>query len=88
MRVDVDAAWAAELLPFLDELALLIQNLNSIVAAVPYEKTPLGVERERVGLIELDGPCSFLANDNIGVDFLWRGLPMLFSGGECSKRYV
>lgn len=32
--------------------------------------------------------CSFLANDNIGVDFLWRGLPMLFSGGECSKRYV
>jgi len=30
--------------------------------------------------------CSFLANDDIGVDFLSRGLPRQFSGGECSKQ--
>jgi hypothetical protein len=29
--------------------------------------------------------CSFLVNDDIGIDFLYRGLPTLFSGGECSN---
>ena len=42
---------------------MLIENLNAIVAAVADEETPLGVERQRVGLIELDGPGSFLAHD-------------------------
>jgi hypothetical protein len=30
--------------------------------------------------------CSFLANDDIGIDFLCRGLPTQFSGGECFKQ--
>jgi len=30
--------------------------------------------------------CSFLANDDIGVDFLYRGLPTQFSQGECSEQ--
>jgi hypothetical protein len=30
--------------------------------------------------------CSFLANDNIGVDLLYRGLPTLFIEGECFER--
>ena len=29
--------------------------------------------------------CSFLANDDISVDLLYRGLPKLFSKGECSN---
>lgn len=30
--------------------------------------------------------CSFLANDDISVDFLYRGLPTQFSAGEYHKR--
>jgi len=32
--------------------------------------------------------CSFLANDDIGVDFLCRGLPTQFLGGGCSEQHL
>src|SRR5262245_40923889 len=36
--VDVDAARPAELAPFRDEVALLIEDLNAVVAAIPDEE--------------------------------------------------
>ena len=54
--VDVDAARPAELRPLLDELAVLIEDLDAVVAAVADEQAAPRIHRERVRLIELARP--------------------------------
>ena len=51
--VDEDAARPAELRPLVDELAVLVEDLDAVVAAVADEQAALRVERERVRLVEL-----------------------------------
>src|SRR5579872_401498 len=51
--VDEDSARAAELRPLLDELSVLVEDLDAVVGAVADEKPALGIERERVGDVEL-----------------------------------
>ena len=41
-------AGAAELLPFREELAVLIEDLDAIVASVGYEKPPLRIHGQRM----------------------------------------
>src|SRR5438105_3049914 len=48
-----DAARAAELLPFGDELAIAIEYLDATVGAIAHIDTPLRIERNRVQPIEL-----------------------------------
>src|SRR5262249_47322412 len=51
--IDEDAAGPAELLPLFDELTVLIENLNAIVAAIAYEEPPFRIECQRVWHFEL-----------------------------------
>ena len=53
--VDEDAARPAELLPLVDELAVLIEDLDAVVVAIADEEPALRVDRERVRLIEFAG---------------------------------
>src|SRR4030095_2009514 len=59
--VDENAARAAELGPLVDEPAVLIESLNTVVVAVADEKPALGIEGEAVRLIELTGSAAGLA---------------------------
>src|SRR5882672_3458783 len=52
----VDPARAAELFPLGDEAAVLLEDLDAVVAAVGDEEPPLGVHRDVVRGLELDGP--------------------------------
>ena len=52
---DEDAAGPAELLPFAQELALLVEDLDAVVGAVGDEDASLRVDREAVRRIELAG---------------------------------
>src|SRR6267143_4261450 len=52
----VDAARAAELLPLGDEAAVLLEDLDAVVAAVGDEEPPLGVHGDVVRSLELGGP--------------------------------
>src|SRR2546428_11612206 len=45
---DEDAARAAELPPFVEERAVLIEDLDAVVLAIPNEETPARVHRDRV----------------------------------------
>ena len=54
--VDEDSARPAELLPLVQELAVLIEDLNAVVAAVGDEQAAGGVHRERVRRVELARP--------------------------------
>src|SRR5262249_26495165 len=60
-RVDENAARPAELLPFREESALLIEFLDAIVAAIGDEQPSLRVHREAVWRVELSGARSLLA---------------------------
>src|SRR5262249_10134132 len=53
LLVDIDSAGPAELLPFSEEIAFLIENLDAVVTAVGHEKTSFGVESEGVGHFKL-----------------------------------
>src|SRR6266480_1866855 len=52
----VDAARAAELFPLGDEAAVLLEDLDAVVAAVGNEEPPLGVHGDIVRGPELGGP--------------------------------
>src|SRR2546428_3248153 len=52
----VDAARAAELFPLGDEAAVLLEDLDAVVAAVGNEEPPLGVHGDIVRGLELGGP--------------------------------
>src|SRR5215470_5593673 len=59
--VDEDAARPAELGPLVDELAILIENLDAVVAAVANEQAALRVHRDRVRPVKFAGARAFLA---------------------------
>src|SRR5438034_4636835 len=52
----VDAARAAELFPLGDEAAVLLEDLDAVVAAVGNEEQPLGVHGDIVRGLEVAGP--------------------------------
>src|SRR5207247_61903 len=52
----VDAARAAELFTLGDEAAVLLEDLDAVVAAVGNEEPPLGVHGDIVRGLELGGP--------------------------------
>src|SRR2546429_9441403 len=52
----VDAARAAELFPLGDEAAILLEDLDAVVAAVGNDEPPLGVHGDIVRGLELGGP--------------------------------
>ena len=58
--VDVDAARPAELLPLIEELAVLVEDLDAVVLAVADEQPPLRIDRERVRHVELARRRPFL----------------------------
>src|SRR5438309_3938201 len=51
--IDVDAAGAAELLPLIEEAAVLIEDLDSAVPAVAHKDPSSGIHRDAVGCDEL-----------------------------------
>src|ERR1017187_8425628 len=51
--VDEDSARAAELLPFVEKLTVLVEDLDPVVGAVADEQPSFGIERERMGNLEL-----------------------------------
>src|ERR1700676_36757 len=51
--IDEDSAGPAELPPFRDEFALLIEDLDAIVAAVGDEQAAFGIERQGMGNVDL-----------------------------------
>ena len=51
----MDSARASELLPLGEVLAVLIEDLNSVVAAVAHEEPSLGIEGQGVRHLELPG---------------------------------
>ena len=53
--VDVDPARASELEPAFHEVAVLVEDLNAVVVAIPDEEPALGVELQRVKTRELVG---------------------------------
>src|SRR5258707_13192281 len=59
--VDVDAARAAELRPLVDEVAVLIENLDAVVAAVAKKQPAARVHRKRVRAVDLAGRAALLA---------------------------
>src|SRR5439155_23663455 len=50
---DVDAARPAELMPDVEQLAVLIEDLNAVVLAIADEQPPARVHRDRVRLADL-----------------------------------
>src|SRR5262249_21396936 len=46
--VDEDAARPAELVPLVDEVPLLVENLDAVVAAVAEEEAPARIHRQRM----------------------------------------
>src|SRR5579884_1893274 len=60
--VDVKPARPAELLPLGDEAAILVENLDPVVAAVGDEQPSLRIHREAVRLVELDAAGSLPAD--------------------------
>src|SRR5262245_26152927 len=61
VAVNVDAARPAELLPLRDEIAILVEDLNAIVAAVADEDPSLRIDGDGVRRVELAGPLAFPA---------------------------
>src|SRR5580765_3134461 len=51
LLVDVDAARPAELIPRVEQLAVLIENFDSVVASIADEQPTLRVHRQRVRLV-------------------------------------
>src|SRR5262249_5768979 len=61
VAVDVDSARTAELLPLREEIAILVEDLNAIVAAVADEDPSLRIDGDGVRRVELAGGRAFLA---------------------------
>ncbi len=61
LRVDEDSARAAELVPGVEQLAVLVEDLDAVVAAVADEQAALGIHRQRVRLVEVVGAVAELA---------------------------
>src|SRR5215475_3177797 len=59
--VDPHAARPAELLPFGEELAVLVEDLEAVVGAVGDEQASGGIERKPVWYVELARSLAFLA---------------------------
>src|SRR5216684_3796734 len=59
--VDVDAARTAELRPLVDEIAVLIEDLDTVVAAVAKEQPAARIHRQRVRAVDLAGRAALLA---------------------------
>ena len=53
VRVDEDPARTAELIPRVEQLAVLIEDLDPVVAAIADEQAALRIHRERVRLVEV-----------------------------------
>ena len=51
--IDKHPARPSELLPFRDEVAVLVEDLDAVVGAIAHEKPPLGIERQRMRAVEL-----------------------------------
>ncbi len=60
VAVDEKAARAAELLPFFEEVAVLVEDLDAAVGAVADEQPSFGIHGEGVGLVEFAGGGAFL----------------------------
>src|SRR5215510_12605225 len=61
IRADEDRAWLAELLPSGDEIAVLVENLDTTVEAIGNIDAPQGTaERDIVRIIEIAGRRSFV----------------------------
>src|SRR5581483_1318627 len=60
--IDEEAARTAELLPLGEEAAVLIEDLDPVVAPVGDEQSSLRVHREAVRLIELDAAAAFVSD--------------------------
>src|SRR5439155_10325767 len=58
---DEEAARAAELFPFRDEVAILIENLQAAVVAIGEEHTAFRIHRDRVRDIDLARPRADMA---------------------------
>src|SRR5262245_5322467 len=61
--VDVDAARTAELVPLVEELAVLIEDLHAVVVAIADEQPAARIHRQRVRLIELAVAAAQFAPD-------------------------
>src|SRR5579871_161605 len=59
--VDVDAARPAELRPLVDEVSVLIEDLDTVVAAVAKEQPAARIHRQRVRAVHLAGGAALLA---------------------------
>src|SRR5882757_8547506 len=59
--VDEDAARPAELRPLVDEVAVLVEDLDAVVAAVAEKQPSLRIHRERMRTVHLAGACALLA---------------------------
>src|SRR5262249_59949419 len=59
--VDVDAAGPSELLPLLEELAVLVEDLDAVVRAVGHEQPPLRIQGQAVRSVELARAGALLA---------------------------
>lgn len=62
VRVDKNSAQSTEMLPFSDEDAILLKNLDAHVAAIGHKQAPLGIECERMGRAEFSGCGTDLAS--------------------------
>src|SRR5215813_2336922 len=61
VAIDEDPARPAELLPLRDEIAILVEDLNAVVAAVADEEPPLRIDCDRMRRVELPGTRAFPA---------------------------
>src|SRR5690242_10020869 len=57
---DENAARRSKLRPLIDEVAVLVENLNSMVAAIANQQPPPGVEEDRMRHVELAGAAALL----------------------------
>src|SRR5437867_12651650 len=61
VAVDVDPARPAELLPLCEEFAILVEDLDAIVAAVADEDLSLRIDSDGMRRVELAGARAFPA---------------------------
>ncbi len=62
LRVDRDRARLAELRPARDEVALLVEHLDALVAAIGDVEPALGVDLDAVRIVELERQAAFGAD--------------------------
>src|SRR5262249_18478572 len=57
---DENTARRSKLRPLIDEVAVLVENLNAMVAAIAHKQPPAGAEEYRMRYVELAGPAALL----------------------------